>query len=103
MQCGISASHRFPILHFCYRCFPEIKVNQIVTTTISEDTRQFKWRMCFIKISLRVGICQHYCSQHIPKEHVDTRYPFPCDELEVIASRDKDRYKWEVCPRNLPL
>ena len=103
IQCSICATHRIPALHFCYRCFPDIAVNQIITTTTNGDTMDLEYKICFTKRSKSTEMRQHRFSAHLPQEHVDYRYPFSQTNLGVIASRDEDRYNQEVCPRTLPL
>ena len=103
IQCGICATHRILALSFCYQCFPEIAVNQIITRDTNEDTMDFKCKICFTKRSTSVQMCQHGFSIHLPQEHINYRYPFSQVELGVIASREKDRYNYEVRPRTLPL
>ena len=103
IQCGICATHRILALRFCYRCFPKIVVNQTITTSTNGDTIDFKGRICFLKRSTIVEMRQHGFSCHLPQEHVNFRYPLSPSELEVIASRDEDRYNREVRPRTLPL
>ena len=66
-------------------------------------TIEFKCRICFLKRGTRVEMHQHGFSCHLPQEHVDFRYSFSPSELEVIASRDEDRYNREESPRTLPL
>ena len=103
IQCSICATHRIPALLLCYRCFPEIALNQIVSTDVDEWKMNYKCKICFTRRSTCAEICLHGSRAHIPQEHVDFRYPFTQAELGVIASKDKDRYNREVRPRSLPL
>ena len=56
-----------------------------------------------LKMVTRVKICQHGFSRHLPKEHIDLRYPFTSNKLEVIALRDEERYNREVRPSTITL
>ena len=46
---------------------------------------------------------KHVTNTHIPKIHVDYRYPFSPEELAVVALNDVDKYNSRVRPRQLPL
>ena len=63
----------------------------------------FQCKISFTKISKSTEIRQHGFDAHIPKEHVDYKYPFSQADLRIIALTDKDHYNNEVRPRTLPL
>ena len=69
----------------------------------SEVAVEYKCRVCSTKSDLITEVRNHSFQSHLPREHVNHRYPFTSEELEVVASGDKDRYNTEVQPRNLPL
>ena len=103
MQCRFCVTHRIPALHFCYQCFPDVAVNQIVETSTDGRKMDFQCKISFTKISKSTEIRQHGFDAHIPKEHVEYRYPFSQADLRIIALTDKDHYNNEVRPRTLPL
>ena len=93
-QCRVCITHRIPILHFCYRCFPDMAVNQIITTTTRRGTTQYKCRMCFKEMPSRSDIRLHCAEEHVPRNYIDFRYLFRASGYE-----DND----EMDPRSLPL
>ena len=67
-------------------------VNQTITAVTNGGTVEYRCKICSIKMGARVAIRKHSFNSHLPKEHIDYRYPFTTEELEVVASRDEDRY-----------
>ena len=59
IQCAICATHKIPALHFCYRCFLEILVNQTFAVVTNEDTVEYKCKICSIKSDSRTEIHIH--------------------------------------------
>ena len=103
IQCSLCSTHRLPALHFCYRCFPWVAVNQIIETPTDGGKMDFQCKICFSRRSTSTEIRQHGFDDHIPQEHVEYKYPFSQSHLRVIASKNEDRYNNEVRPRALPL
>ena len=73
IQCQLCATYRIPSLRFCYRCFPNVAVNFIITATSKGGAYRYKCKMCFVEMKTRAAIYQHCAKSHIPKEYVDLR------------------------------
>ena len=98
IQCQLCATHRIPVLRFCYRCFLSVAVNHIITTT-----NRGKRIGISAECATRSAIRQHCVQEHVPRDYVDFRYPLHLGELAIITSGDEDKYKDEFDPRILPL
>ena len=46
---------------------------------------------------------EHVLDAHFHRRHIDPRYPFISQKLEVIAALDEERYNKVIRPQNLPL
>ena len=57
IQCGLCWTNRIPALHFCYRCFPGITVNQIIKTPADGGKIDFQCKICFTRRSTSTEIC----------------------------------------------
>ena len=70
---------------------------------MDEGLAKYRCRLCSTIWTARIHAPEHIFSIHLPKFHVEYRYPFTSEELEVVATRHEEKYNKIVKPRTLPL